>query len=99
MRKTNALAGLVLGSRAAEQVEYPLMILRIDAAAIVADLEDSVAEFGPPAKSDFASTGSCAATSTAPTITAFCMAASSSSAPAPTAPATSVLDWMNRYSF
>ena len=54
MRKTDALAGLVLQSRTAEQVENPLMILRIDAAAVVADLEDGVTELGPPANPDLA---------------------------------------------
>jgi hypothetical protein len=37
MGKADALAGLVLGSGAAEQVEDALMVLGIDAAAVVAD--------------------------------------------------------------
>src|SRR4029079_16629398 len=52
MRKTDALTGLVLGSGAAKQVEYPLVVLGVDAAAVIVDLEDSVAELGPPANSD-----------------------------------------------
>ena len=35
MGKADALSGLVLGSGAAEQVEDPLMVLGIDAAAVV----------------------------------------------------------------
>src|SRR5205085_1380900 len=50
----DALAGLVLGSGAAEQIEDALMILRIDAAAVVNDLENRVAEFYAPADQDVA---------------------------------------------
>ena len=46
MGKANALSGLVLRAGAAEQVENPLMVLGIDAAAIVGDLEDRKAELG-----------------------------------------------------
>src|SRR3954454_9627228 len=54
MRKTDALTGLVLGSGAAKQVEDPLVALGVDTAAVIADLEDSVAELGAPANSDLA---------------------------------------------
>ena len=46
--------GLVLGSRAAEQVENALMVLGIDAAAIVGDLENRKAELGAAADRDVA---------------------------------------------
>src|SRR4051794_3751034 len=54
MRKTDALTGLVLGSGAAKQVEDPLVVLGVDAAAVIADLEDCVAELGAPADSNLA---------------------------------------------
>ena len=40
MGKADAFAGLVLRARAAEQVEDALVIARVDAAAIVDDVED-----------------------------------------------------------
>ena len=46
--------GLVLGSGAAEQVEDALMVLGIDAAAVVGDLEDRKAELGAAADRDIA---------------------------------------------
>ena len=46
MGEADALARPVLGSGAAEQIEDALMILRIDAAAVVGDLEDRKAELG-----------------------------------------------------
>src|ERR1700760_1940667 len=46
MSKTYALAGLVLGTGAAKQVENPLMVLRIDAASVVDNLENRKAELG-----------------------------------------------------
>ena len=54
MGKPDALSRLVLGSGAAEQVENALVVLGIDAAAIVGDLEDRKAELGPAADRDFA---------------------------------------------
>src|ERR1700753_2218221 len=44
--KANALSRFVLGAGAAEQVENPLVVLGIDAAAIVGDFENRKAEFG-----------------------------------------------------
>ena len=46
--------GLVLGSGAAEQVENALMVLGIDAAAVVGDLENRKAELGAAADRDIA---------------------------------------------
>src|ERR1700751_1226303 len=54
MRKPNALARLVLGSGATEQVENALMILRIDAPAIVGDLENGKAKLGASLDRDLA---------------------------------------------
>jgi hypothetical protein len=45
--KSNSLSRLVLGTGAAKQVKNPLMVLGIDAAAVVGDLEDRKAELGP----------------------------------------------------
>ena len=49
MGEPDALAGLVLRAGAAKQVEDPLMILRIDAATVVGDLENREAELRPAA--------------------------------------------------
>ena len=54
MGEADALSRPVLGSRAAEQVENPLVVLGIDAAAVVGDLEDRKAELGAAADSDLA---------------------------------------------
>ena len=54
VRQPDALPGLVLGSGAAEQVKDPLMVLGIDAAAVVGDLENRKAELGPAAHRDVA---------------------------------------------
>ena len=54
MGQPDALSRLVLGAGAAEQVENPLMILGIDAAAVVGDLEDRKAELGPAPDRDLA---------------------------------------------
>ena len=54
MGQPDALARLVLGSGAAEQVEDALMVLGIDAAAVVGDLEDRKAELGAAADRDVA---------------------------------------------
>ena len=54
MGKADALSRPVLGSGAAEQFENPLMVLGIDAAAIVGDLENRKAELGAAAHRDFA---------------------------------------------
>ena len=53
MRKANALSRLVLGSRAAEQVENAPMILRIDPSAIVGDVKNRKAELGAAPNHDF----------------------------------------------
>ena len=50
----DTLPGLVLGSGAAEQVEDALMVLGIDAAAVVGDLENRKAEFGAALDPDIA---------------------------------------------
>ena len=49
MGKADSLTRFVLGAGAPEQVENALMILGIDAAAVVGDLEDRKAEFGAAA--------------------------------------------------
>ena len=54
MGKADALAGFVLRAGAAEKVENPLMVLGIDAAAVVGDLEDRKAELGPAPDRDVA---------------------------------------------
>ena len=54
MGEADALSRLVLGSGAAEQIENPLMVLGIDAAAIVRYLENRKAELGASAHRDFA---------------------------------------------
>ncbi len=53
MGKADALARLVLGAGAAEQLENALMVLGIDAAAVVRDLENRKAELGPAAHRGF----------------------------------------------
>src|SRR5437868_4980408 len=47
MGKSYSLSRLVLGPGTAEEVEDPLMVLGIDAAAIVGDFENRKAELGP----------------------------------------------------
>src|SRR5262245_22401951 len=54
MGETDALSWLVLGSGAAKQVENPLMVLGVDAATVVRDLEDRKAELAPPLDRDLA---------------------------------------------
>ena len=54
MGKADALPRLVLGSRAAEQLENALVVLGIDAAPIVRYLENRKTELGPAAHRDFA---------------------------------------------
>src|SRR5829696_8500406 len=54
MRKPDALAGLVLGSGAAEQLEDALMISRVDAAAVVDHLENRETELGAAADQNIA---------------------------------------------
>ena len=54
MREADALARLVLRAGAAEKVENTLMVLGIDAAAIVGDLENRKAQLGPAADGDVA---------------------------------------------
>ena len=54
MRESDTLPGLVLGSGAAEQVEDALMVLGIDAAAVVGDFENRKAEFGAALDPDIA---------------------------------------------
>ena len=54
MGEANALARPVLGSGAAEQIEDALMILGIDAAAIVRNVENRKAELGSAADQDVA---------------------------------------------
>jgi hypothetical protein len=54
MRKADALARFVLGAGAAEQVKNALVVLGIDAAAVVGDLENGKAELGPAADGDVA---------------------------------------------
>jgi hypothetical protein len=47
MGETNSLSRLVLRTRASKKVENALMVLGIDAAAVVGDFEDRKAELGP----------------------------------------------------
>ena len=47
MGEADSLARLVLGAGAAKQVENPLVVLGIDAAAVVGDLENRKAELCP----------------------------------------------------
>src|SRR6202165_44949 len=54
MGKSYSLSRLVLGAGAAEQVENSLMVLGIDAAAIVGDFENRKAQLGPAADKDVA---------------------------------------------
>ena len=53
MGKPDALARFVLGSRPAEELKNALMILGIDAAAVIGNLEDGEAELGPSPNGDF----------------------------------------------
>jgi hypothetical protein len=55
MGEADAFAFLVLRSGTAEQLEYPFVIFRSDAAAIVLDLENGAAAFALAA--DFDDTG------------------------------------------
>ena len=48
MGKSYSLSGLVLGTGAAEKIENPLVVLGVDAAAIVGDLEDRKAQLVRP---------------------------------------------------
>src|SRR4029450_4565250 len=52
MCKSYALAGLVLDAGAAEQVEDALMVLGVDAPAVVDDVENRKAELGAAADLD-----------------------------------------------
>src|SRR4051794_35624591 len=54
MGKTYALSGLILGSGAAKQLENSLMVLGIDAAAVVSDIENRKTELGPAANGNVA---------------------------------------------
>ena len=54
MGKSYSLSLLVLGTGAAEQVKNSLMVLGVDAAAVVGDLENRKAQFCPPPDRDFA---------------------------------------------
>lgn len=54
MGETDALAGLVLRSGAAEQVENALMVLGVDAAAVVGHLEDGRSQLGAAADGNIA---------------------------------------------
>src|SRR6266852_6809353 len=53
MGKSDALSRLVLSTGAAEQVKNSLMVLGIDAAAIVGDFENRKAKLGPAPDRDF----------------------------------------------
>src|SRR5258707_13539132 len=54
MGETDALSRFILGSGPAEQVENALMVLLIDAPAVVRDLKDRKAELGAAPNGDFA---------------------------------------------
>src|ERR1700679_2462515 len=54
MCKSYSLSGLVLFARAAEQVENTLMVLGVDAPAIVRDLENRKTELCPSSDMDLA---------------------------------------------
>ena len=54
MCKSYSLSGLVLFARAAEQVENTLMVLGVDAPAIVRDFENRKTELGPSPDMDLA---------------------------------------------
>src|SRR5689334_12086502 len=54
MCKSYALAGLVLDAGAAEQVEDALMVLGVDAAAVVDDVKNRKAKLGTAADFDVA---------------------------------------------
>ena len=52
MRQSYTLSRLVLGAGAAEKVENSLVVLGIDAAAVIGDLENRKTELGPTANGD-----------------------------------------------
>jgi len=52
MRKSYSLSRLVLGTGAAEKIKNPLMILGVDAPAVVRYLEDRKTELGAAPDSD-----------------------------------------------
>src|SRR6202022_378729 len=52
--QSDALSRLVLGTGAAKKVKNPLVVLGIDAAAVVGDLEDRKAELCPAPNRDVA---------------------------------------------
>ena len=54
MRQTNSLPGLVLGSRAPEKIENALMILLVDPAAVVRNVEYNESELVASADRDIA---------------------------------------------
>src|ERR1700674_5323483 len=54
MGETNSLSRLVLRTGASKKVENALMVLRIDAAAVVGDLENCKTELGPAPNGDVA---------------------------------------------
>src|SRR5690348_10117990 len=54
MCKSYALAGLILGAGAAEQLEDALVVLGLDAAAVVDDINHGEAELGAAADFDVA---------------------------------------------
>src|SRR3954467_6578149 len=54
MGKANSLSRLVLCTGPAEKVENPLVVLGIDAASIIGDLENSKPQPGPAADGDVA---------------------------------------------
>lgn len=49
MSETDTLARPILRSRPAEQVKNALVVLRIDAAAVICDLKDATTELAPTA--------------------------------------------------
>src|ERR1700761_790218 len=53
MSETNALPGLVLGARPPEQVKNALMVLWVDAAAVVGNLENRITKLCPALDGDF----------------------------------------------
>jgi len=56
MGKSDTLTRPVLGSRAAKQVENPLVVLGVDAAPVVGDFENGKAQLLPPAHGDVPTT-------------------------------------------
>ena len=54
MREPDALSGFVLGAGAPEKVENPLVILGIDAAAVIGNFEDRKAKLGAATDRDVA---------------------------------------------